>query len=1828
MAASVSTCQPEPTPTRLGPNFNGADSFTFVALDGSLASNIATVTISVAPVSDAPVASSVVVTTQEGVTQTGALIATDVDSAALTFSVATPPTKGTLAITNSTTGAFTYTPNPGALGYDTFTFQASDGTLTSAPATGMAFIVASSPRWPGQTVRASVSDVGAQGNAKSDGSVLSADGRYIAFQSVASNLVTGDTNGALDVFVRDRETGQTTRVSVASNGAQAVGSSGSPALSADGRYVAFISSAANLVAGDTGSLSDVFVHDRQTGQTERASIASGGAQADGDSLGTPAISADGRFVAFMSNASNLVASDTNNVADVFVRDRLTGQTSRVSVSSSGVQGNNASDQPALSADARYVAFRSLASNLASGDTDQAHDVFVHDRQTGQTTLLSTNNILQESSSLPLLSPDGRYVVFNAFTTQGVILGFNAFLYDRQSGVAQQIRVGGGTDIRSSLSADGRYIAFASGQPTIFVPDDTNGSVDTFVYDRQTGLTTRVSVSNAGVQGVNGGSSAFLSADGRFVAFDSISSNLEPADTNNAVDAFVVGGVSVSPTTVGVAGGAGSATVSVAFDYPGTPWTASTTTPWITINAPAGGSANGSVTFTVASNPGAARTGTVVVAAQVVTVNQGPSTAPVAQNGTFTTPEDTPFFGTLVATDPNGDALTFNIVTQPVRGTVVITNPSTGAFTYTPLPQRFGGDTFTFQASAAGETSNIATVTIDLTPVNDAPFAFDSTLQATEDTPATSFFSTSDSDSLFTTVELVTPPAHGTATIPNPTGGALGGVSYTYTPSPNYNGPDSFTFRAVEAGLNSNVATVTVSVAPVNDAPVASSIVVATQENIAQTSVLLATDVDGDALTFSLVTPPAKGTAAITNPTTGAFTYTPSAGAIGYDTFTVRATDGSGASSTTTGMAFIVASSPRWPGQTIRASVSSSGLQGNHVSVNPVLSTDGRYVVFQSGASNLIAGDTNGVHDVFIRDRETGQSSRVSVASNGAQANGESVVPALSADGRYVAFRSFASNLVAGDTNGALDVFVHDRQTGQTTRVSVASDGTQGNGSSFDPVLSADGRFVAFYSFASNLVPGDTNGRADAFLFDRETSQLSRISVASDGTQGDGDSAVSGLSADGRYAVFYSRATNLVANDTNAEYDVFLHDSQTRTTTRVSVGSDGSQGNSGSDSPAISADGRYVAFRSLASNLVAGDGNNLMDVFVHDRQTGATTRVSQDDSGQVGNGSSDFPSMSADGRYVTFQSMASNLVASDTNATTDSFVYDRVTGKTRRISVSGVGAQSNDQSPRPVLSADGRFIAFSSGASNLVAADTNSWFDSFVVGGVSVSPTAVNLPVTGGSRSVSVSFVYPGTPWSASTITPWITINPPAGGSTNGSVSFTVAPNTGAARTGTLVVALHTITVTQEAFTGVPPEPVGVLIPVGTNVSAQLEDPAGATVPISITFSSVTQQGHATATPLSTPPPSGEFLLKGIVYDISTTATYTPPVTICFTGTFTVSDLLLHYENGTWRDVTTSKTATEICGEVSSLSPFAIGEPLNATENQSPQAAVGPDQVVEATSGAGASVTLAGVGTDPDGDPITFQWTESAAILGTTASISVVMPLGTHEVTLTVADSHGARAIATTRVVVRDTTAPVVTPPAAIMVPATEAAGARGSAWTALAAYLSAGTAVDTADLAPTRLEAQVNGANVGLQTLFAIGKTATVTFRFRDASGNEGRATSTVTVVLGTPKIDVKVASNGTISGTRKFVNLEFTNKGDGNARHLMLNLLPLVPLNGTGNSKLVSPTLPLTLGSLDVGGKTIVRVEYTVPSAVKQLAISEIGVFQKVDGVAGAYVESQTIVP
>ncbi len=425
------------------------------------------------------------------------------------------------------------------------------------------------------------------------------------------------------------------------------------------------------------------------------------------------------------------------------------------------------------------------------------------------------------------------------------------------------------------------------------------------------------------------------------------------------------------------------------------------------------------------------------------------------------------------------------------------------------------------------------------------------------------------------------------------------------------------------------------------------------------------------------------------------------------------------------------------GNTTRVSVDSSGNQANGFSDYPSINADGRYVAFTSWATDLVANDTNDTNDIFVHDRETGTTELVSVDNSGNQANKDSGGPSISADGRFVAFGSWASSLVADDTNVSKDVFVHDRRTGTTELVSVDSSGNQANKDSSGPSISADGRFVAFTSWAPNLVANDTNDTNDIFVHDRETGTTELVSVDNSGNQANKDSGTPSISADGRFVAFASWATDLVAKDTNDTKDVFVHDRQTGTTRRVSVGNSGNQASGYSYDPSINADGRFVAFTSRASNLVANDAC-CHDVFVRDQQMGTTRRVSVASSGSQANGVNNSPSISSNGRFVAFGSMSSNLVANDTNKTWDVFVRDQQTGTTRRVSVASSGSQANGSNHAfSSISSDGHYLAFRSNATNLVPNDTNAAWDIFVHERDTSAPRVMRVVPTEGATAIAL-----------------------------------------------------------------------------------------------------------------------------------------------------------------------------------------------------------------------------------------------------------------------------------------------------------------------------------------------------------------------------------------------------------------------------------------------------------------------------------------------------------
>lgn len=392
--------------------------------------------------------------------------------------------------------------------------------------------------------------------------------------------------------------------------------------------------------------------------------------------------------------------------------------------------------------------------------------------------------------------------------------------------------------------------------------------------------------------------------------------------------------------------------------------------------------------------------------------------------------------------------------------------------------------------------------------------------------------------------------------------------------------------------------------------------------------------------------------------------------------------------------------------TTLVSANQAGTAGNGYSRNPSVSVDGRFVAFASESANLTASDTSRVRDIFVRDVLAGTTTLVSANALGTGGgNMGSDHPSISADGHYVAFESQASDLVPGDDNGRSDVFVRNVQTGVTTLVS-GSFGKLGwgDGDSTRPSISGDGRFVAFASEATNLTADDTSNLRDVFVRDMLRGTTALVSTNALGNGG-GDSTSSGpsISADGRFVAFESQATNIVAGDTSDITDVLVRDMWAGTTALASVNAGNTGGgNSHSIGPSISADGRFVAFESEATNLAAGDTNYVSDVFVRDMQAG-TTALASANAGNTGAGNnhSRTPSVSGDGRFVAFTSDAINLVAGDMNMMMDVFVRDVRANTTRRVHICYL---MNDNPPPSWFTPDGRFVVFLDGVANIFLSD--------------------------------------------------------------------------------------------------------------------------------------------------------------------------------------------------------------------------------------------------------------------------------------------------------------------------------------------------------------------------------------------------------------------------------------------------------------------------------------------------------------------------------------------
>lgn len=915
---------------------------------------------------------------------------------------------------------------------------------------------------------------------------ISADGRWVAFVSAATNLANGDTEGYLDVFLRDRVNNTVERVSQTGSGAGGLGDSESPSVTADGRHVVFVSSAKNLVSGDGNDARDVFLWDRNSRQCELISLRTDGRASGNGVSEVPMVNRDGTLVVFASDATDLVSGDGNQVRDVFVRDRSRRSTERVSVATDGAESFDWSDAPTLSADGSTVAFHSAAANLVPGDVNLKWDVFIRDRSRGRTEALVRDRPGDDDSLYPLLSENGRWVAFSSASTNyagGPTDGkLVLLLVDRQEN--RIVRAGGlaagvlpKTDaLAFGISGNGRFVSVTTDEPGM-APGGELGFYRTFLFDRLRGIHEWVTMNDAGYVADDSSFYGPISSDGRYVAFVSNASGLVPGDGNAVGDVFVL---------------------------------------------------------------------------------------------------------------DRGDA----IVDLGVR--VAGTNRWTGEGILHPLrPQRAG------QAVGSGQTAEYEVVLAN---------AGETRSFVMKASPITTGWSL-----------RVRGNVEGEGEGEDITA-ALAGNGWT-TPSIPAGAQRVFRVSVTQGGVEGeSLFTVRIEARATADGPALDAV---------------------NLVTSSVLRPPGW-------------------------TLVSRGADGSPA----------------------ERSAEAASING-----------DGSRIVFSSEADHLDArGDLNFQADVFLVDRGAGSVSRLSDASTAVQANGDSRYPSLSSNGNRVTFQSRADNLVASDSNGVEDIFVKDLTSDGLNRVSVSTSGGQANRGSEGASLAGGGRHVVFTSFASNLVDGDGNRSQDVFLRDLETGSTECVSRSPAGAFGDGDSEGGGVSADGRFVVFTSYARGLGPQDRNTYADVYLWDRTSRSMELVSANTNGIAANGSSGGGSISDDGRWVTFVSYASDLVPGVSGTERHSYLLDRSTGVRQRVS-DRVGPIADG---FEVRSAvvspDGRWLGITASRPCGVG---GSVAQVFVYDLGSSRLDRVSAMRRGDFGDGHSVPVRFGAAGRHLAFESWAGNLM-----------------------------------------------------------------------------------------------------------------------------------------------------------------------------------------------------------------------------------------------------------------------------------------------------------------------------------------------------------------------------------------------------------------------------------------------------------------------------------------------------------------------------------------------
>ena len=924
------------------------------------------------------------------------------------------------------------------------------------------------------------------GNNDSGWPAISRDGRWVAFNSYANNLVTNDSNGQQDVFLRDLLNDTTLLVSQTSDGRAANSYSEYPVVSMDGRFVAFQSYASNLAPLDNNDGTDVFVRDMTAGTNILVSVNAAGTGSGNSYSDDALISSNGQVVVFGSYASDLTTNVFTGNYNVFARDWVVGVTRLVSVSTNGVDGGNGeSTLERLTPDGRFVAFFSGASDLVTNDANGFWDVFVRDLASNVTHLVSVGLTGQSGtgggSAAPFLSADGRCVAFESQADNLVAQGYSAynqvFHRDLVAGTTMLISLnsagtgyGDNHSYVRGISEDGRYVLF-EGQASNLVTNDSNGAVtDAFVRDTWSNTTVLVSINQDGTgSGSHSSWPRAISADGRYVYFESQATNLTAGKTSRYDgDVFVrdlqsgtTTLISASPDT-GLAGDNDSYTPVISADGTVVAFLsdASNLTPYH----------NRYVTDVLART----LAGSVeLVSAGISTTAKGYSYTPVpSADGRFVA--YTSDAGNLVPNDHNEteDAFLYDVL----NGTNILVSVS--------LDGVHSADNWSYNPVPSGDGRYVAFL--------------------------------SEASDLF----------------------PLGGNYY-----------DQLYLRATVAGTNDLITINYLGTALANsysDSPV----ITPSGSHVlyrSQASDLVANDTNGRRDLFLwnrgtrsnvLVTADWTGTNVSNGGDHSDYTISDDGRFVAFASYAANLHP------LDTNFSVDVFLRDMQAGTNLLLSINASHTgPGASGSQYPWVTPDGRFVLFSSYADDLVAGDANQSMDVFLYDRFTGTNELISFNQAGtSSAAGQSWGDAITPDGRYVLFSSTASDIAPNDNNGAYDVFVRDRVSGTTRLVSWNCPGTgPGNAYSYGVSISSDGRYVSFESEATDLVSGQYGAwHQNAFRRDLLTGTTEMLSRATDGVSGGNDYSYWPLmSTNGQTVAFESYATDLISGDNNANTDIFV-----------------------------------------------------------------------------------------------------------------------------------------------------------------------------------------------------------------------------------------------------------------------------------------------------------------------------------------------------------------------------------------------------------------------------------------------------------------------------------------------------------------------------------------------------------------------------------------------------------------------------------------------------------------------------------------------------------------